>query len=128
MTAHHRGVNEVDEGQYDNEEMTRFITGCFVAFSLGTYRRIGQWDESYFLYFEDADWSERAIRQGLTLWYVPSIVLWHKNAQSTGGSGSATHLRYQEQNRLRFGLRYAPLRTKIHLIINILPRLFRNRK
>jgi GT2 family glycosyltransferase len=125
IAAHHRGVNEVDTGQYDKEEMTGFITGCFVAFALTTYRRIGQWDESYFLYWEDVDWSERAIRQGLTLWYVPSIVLWHKNAQSTGGSGSSIHQTYQERNRLRFGLQYGPFRTKVHLIKNIIFRWLR---
>lgn len=116
----HRGVDEVDKGQYDREEKTDFITGCFVAHDRKTLETVGYWDESYFLYYEDADYSERAKRAGISLIYDPTITIWHKNAQSTGGSGSKLHEKYQRKNRLKFGLKYAPLRTKLHLIKNYL--------
>ena len=116
----HRGVNEVDTGQYDMCEKTEFITGCFMAFTKKTHELVGPWDESYFLYYEDADWCERAKRKGVSLMYDPSIKIWHKNGQSTEGSGSIVQQNYQEKNRIKFGLRYAPLRTKMHLIKNYL--------
>lgn len=114
----HRGVDEVDIGKYDIGEKTDFITGCFMSFDISVIKKIGLWDESYFLYFEDADYCERAKRANIAPYFDPKIILWHKNAQSTKGSGSELHQTYQKINQLRFGLKYAPLRTKLHLFFN----------
>jgi len=117
-TTTHRGVDEIDKYQFDKFEKTDFVTGCMLFFNKKVVDRVGLWDESYFLYYEDADFCERAKKAGFDLFYNPSIVIWHKNAQSTGGSGSSLHAKYQKKNHLRFGLKYAPLRTKLHLIKN----------
>lgn len=114
----HIGVDEIDKGQYDTGREVDFITGCCMAYDDTVVNRIGDWDDSYFLYYEDTDYCVRASHKGIKLFYSPSIVLWHKNAQSTGGSGSELHRKYQERNRLKFGLKYAPLRTKLHLAKN----------
>lgn len=116
--TNHRGVDEVDNGQYDKFEKTDFITGCMLFFNKKVIDKIGFWDEKYFLYFEDTDFCERAKRAGFTLYYNPKIIIYHKVSQSTGGSGSSIHTKYQRKNRLIFGLKYAPLKTKIHLIKN----------
>lgn len=118
--TYHRGVDEVDRGQYDKFEETDFITGCLLFFNKKVVDKIGLWDEKYFLYYEDADFCERAKRAGFKLYYNPKIIIYHKNAQSTGGSGSLLHQKYQKKNRIIFGLKYAPLRTKAHLIKNYL--------
>lgn len=118
--TYHRGVDEVDRGQFNKFEETDFITGCMVFFNKKTVDEIGFWDEKYFLYYEDADFCERAKRAGFKLIYNPKIIIWHKNAQSTGGSGSLIHQKYQRKNRLIFGLKFAPFRTKIHLLKNYL--------
>jgi len=112
----HRGVDEVDHGQYNKFETTDFITGCLIVFDKSVLDAVGYWDEKYFLYYEDADFCERAKKKEIKLYYDPSIVIWHKNAQSTEGSGSPIHKKYQKINRVRFGLKYAPLRTKLHLL------------
>lgn len=114
----HRGVDEVDHGQYDTFMQTPFITGCLMLFDHAVVSAIGLWDVRYFLYYEDADYCERAKQKGISLYYDPSVIIWHKNAQSTGGSGSALHAHYQKKNRLIFGLKYAPLYTKLHLLKN----------
>lgn len=114
----HRGVDEVDKGQYDNLEPTDFITGTFMAFDKVVVEKVGFWDESYFLYYEDADWCQRAKRKNIKLIYDPSIVVYHKVSQTTGGSGSTLQKKYQSRNRLRFAFKYAPLKTKLHLVKN----------
>ncbi len=114
----HRGVDEVDNGQYDNEEKTEFVTGCLMMFDKALIEKAGEMDDSYFMYYEDTDWCQQNLKAGCELWYDPGVVIWHKNAQSSGGSGSDLHLKYQRRNRLKFGLRYAPIRTKLHLIKN----------
>lgn len=114
----HRGVDEVDVGKYKLFENTEFVNGCLMCFDKQVVDLVGYWDESYFLYYEDADFCERAKQKGVKLYYDPSIIVWHKNAQSTEGSGSQIHLKYQKVNRLKFGLKYAPFKTKLHLIKN----------
>ncbi len=114
----HRGVDNIDKGQYDKFENTEFVNGCLMCFDKKVVDKIGFWDKKYFLYFEDADFCERAKRVNISLYYDPSIVIWHKNAQSTGGAGSKLHQKFQKINRLRFGLHYAPLKTKFHLLKN----------
>ncbi len=116
----HEGVDQVDTGKYNHFKKTDFVNGALMCFDRKVIERVGFWDEKYFLYFEDADFCERAKRKGVQLYYDPSIVIWHKNAQSTGGAGSSIHQKYQRKNRLIFALKYAPLKTKIHLIKNYL--------
>ncbi len=116
----HRGVDEVDKGQYDTFEPTTFITGCFMAYDKSVVEKIGNWDSSYFLYFEDADYCARAMNARVPLFFDPSIVIWHKSGQSTSGAASAFQQRYLDKNRMKFGLKYAPLRTKLHLVKNFL--------
>lgn len=116
----HRGVNEIDSGQYDTFEKTEFISGCLFCFAKVIVDKVGFWDERYFLYYEDADYSVRIKNKGFTLYYNPDIVLYHKNAGSTGGPGSLLHQRTQMKSQLYFGIKFAPLRTKLHLIKNYL--------
>ena len=42
--------------------------------------------------------------------------MWHKNAGSSGGSGSDLHRYYQTRNRLYYGFTYGSLSTKISLV------------
>ncbi|OGK53093.1 hypothetical protein A2970_00505 [Candidatus Roizmanbacteria bacterium RIFCSPLOWO2_01_FULL_44_13] len=112
----HRGVDEVDHGQYDQYGATDSITGCLLCFDKKVWETVGAWDESYFLYFEDADFCERAKRAGFKLTYNPRLVIWHKVSQSTGGSGSGLHWKHQTKNRIKFGLKYAPWKTKLYLL------------
>ncbi|NTU46138.1 glycosyltransferase family 2 protein [Candidatus Roizmanbacteria bacterium] len=114
----HRGVDEVDHQQYDSLEKTDFITGCLICYDSSVKNEVGEWDESYFLYFEDADYCERAKQKKISLYYDPTLVMWHKNAQSTEGSGSSLHDKYLKKNQILFALKYAPLRTKLHVLKN----------
>lgn len=116
VTTAHCGVDEVDGPEWNTPGKTEFVTGCLMLYDRQVIDTVGLWDEAYFLYFEDADFCVRAAQAGVALRYEPSIGIWHKNAQSTDGAGSDLHMRYQRRNRLRFGLKYAPWRTKLHLV------------
>lgn len=116
----HFGVDQVDQGKFDKKIEVDFITGCLMVFDKELIKKVGFFDEDYFLYYEDADYCVRTKKNHLKLIYDPNLVIWHKNAQSTQGSGSKLHQKYQERNRFRFGLKYAPLKTKIHLLKNYL--------
>lgn len=116
MYASHRGVDQVDHGQYDVTHETPFVTGCSMMFSLRLCQRIGVLDDRYYLYLEDLDYCLRARRAGFKVLYYPKSVLWHVNAGSSGGAGNPLHEYYLTRNRLLIGLRFAPTRTKFALI------------
>jgi GT2 family glycosyltransferase len=116
MYASHRGVDEVDRGQYDSEEETLFVTGCSMMIRRNVFERIGMLDDRYYLYLEDLDFCLRAKKAGFTLRYVPTSVLWHVNAGSSARPGNPLQQYYQTRNRLLLGFRYASLRTKFALL------------
>lgn len=124
MLASHRGVDEVDHGQFEKEEKTDFITGCSFFIKADVVEKIGLLDDSYFMYMEDLDYSLRIQRFGLKTMYNPTSLVWHKNASSSGGSGSALHEYYQTKNRLRIGMKYAPPRTRAALLREAFRTLF----
>src|SRR5258708_1747803 len=112
----HRGVDEVDRGQYNKNEQVSFASGCCMLFKREVLEKVGLLDEKYFLYFEDADINERIQRAGYTISYVPKAVLWHINAASSGGSGNQLQDYFLTRNQMLFGMKYAPLRTKFALL------------
>lgn len=115
MYASHRGVDEVDHGQYNMIEETPFVTGCSMMIRRDVFTTIGLFDEHYFMYLEDVDFCLRAFRAGFKILYVPTSIVWHVNAGSSGGPGNPLHEYYFTRNRLLLGSRYAALRTKIAL-------------
>jgi GT2 family glycosyltransferase len=128
MYASHRGVDEVDHGQYDTPEVTPFVTGCSFMIRSLVAKRIGLLDEHFYLYLEDLDWCLRAKKAGFTLRYYPKSVMWHVNAGSSGGPGNPLHGYYMTRNRLLVGMRYAPIRTKIALVRESLRKLMGDSK
>ncbi|MEK9175990.1 MAG: glycosyltransferase family 2 protein, partial [Patescibacteria group bacterium] len=86
VIGHHRGVDEIDHGQYDKIEETDFATGCSMLVKSEVINKVDLLDEAYFLYYEDSDFSKRAKDARYMIFYLPSSVVWHKNAGSTGGS------------------------------------------
>ena len=116
VVGHHRGVDEIDKGQFDKLEETEYATGCCFMIRRSVLEKVGLFDQRYFLYYEDSDLSMRVKREGFFIYFVPKAKMWHKNAGSAGGSGSTLQDYYITRNRLLFGLQYAPLRTKLSLI------------
>lgn len=114
----HRGVDEVDKGQYDTVQEIDFASGCCILFKKEVLEKVGLFDEDYFLYYEDADLNERIKRAGYKIYYVPEAILRHENASSSGGAGRGNVLQdyFITRNKMLFGMKYAPLRTKIALI------------
>lgn len=111
----HRGVDEVDHGQYDQIQKTDFVSGCSMFVSRKVFERVGLFDKRYYLYYEDVDFCQRALRYGFELYYVPHGRVWHDNAKTAGGTGSELQSYYITRNRILMGMRYAPWRTKLAL-------------
>ncbi len=116
--ASHRGVDEVDIDQYNQNSETEFATGCCLLIKREVIEKVGFLNEKYFLYYEDIDYSIRVKKAGFKVMYYSGNNIWHKNASSSGKPGSPVHIYYQTRNRLYFGFKYASLRVKKSLLID----------
>jgi len=121
------GVDEVDQGQFEEIKEVDFATGCSSIFSVPVLKKVGLYDKRYFMYFEDVDLSLRIKKAGYKVLFQPKGIVWHKVAQSSN-IGSDLNDYFISRNRLLFGLKYAQLRTKIALFRESLRFLLRGRK
>lgn len=110
----HKGVDSEDRGQYDETEETDFVSGAAMFVAEGVFKKIGLFDERFFLYYEDADFCFRAKAAGFSIMYCPSAVVYHKNAQSTG-LGSKFQDYYITRNRMLLA-KSLPFRTRFALL------------
>lgn len=99
------------QGQHDGEgkpqsksdttpRWVEFASGCCLLFDGSVFDRIGDFDETYFVYWEDTDLCLRMRKAGLPLLYVPSITIAHKISLSTGGPLSEFSIRYYQRNQI----------------------------
>lgn len=113
--ASHRGVDEVDAGQYDQQQQTDFVSGCAMLVKKEVFDKVGLLDSRYFLYLEDLDFCLRAKSGGFKIVYCPEGKVWHYNAGSSQ-VGGPLHDYFFTRNRLLFGIKNAPVRTKAALL------------
>lgn len=111
----HRGIDQVDGGDYTQVEEQEIISGACVLIKKEVFQKVGLFDENYFLYFEDSDLVKRASLAGFKNYYNGQVAIYHKVSQSTG-IGSVLTDYYHTRNRLIFGMRYGSFRTKFALI------------
>ena len=110
----HRGVDEVDRGQYDQKEETDFASGCAMLVRREVFERVGLLDERYFLYLEDLEFCCRAKKTGFKVVFEPRLYLWHVNAGSSVVGGPLQDY-FITRNRLLLAGQYASWRTKMAL-------------
>lgn len=120
ILGRHIGVDQVDRGQFAKSKEIDFATGACMLIKKEVFQKIGFLDDKYFLYLEDMDFCVRAKKAGFKIVFAPKAILWHKNAVSTGGSGSKIQDYYFTRNRLLFAFKYAKLRTKIAVLKQII--------
>lgn len=114
VLASHIGVDQKDEGQFDNDAEVLDVTGAAMLIKREVFEKVGLFDERYFLYYEESDLSFRAKKANFKLMYIYSAVVFHKNAQSTG-LGSPLQDYFITRNKMLFASKFLPLRTRFAL-------------
>jgi GT2 family glycosyltransferase len=71
------GIGKIDEGQFDQEKDTAWITGCALLVSSAAIRQAGMLDKRFFAYYEDVEWSFRIKKSGFRLRYLPQSKIYH---------------------------------------------------
>ena len=72
----YREKYEMQEMGADNTYDIEFCSGCFMFIRTELLKKVGGFDERYFLYFEDADLT-RSIRKFARTQYNPNFVVYH---------------------------------------------------
>ncbi|MEV5412342.1 glycosyltransferase family 2 protein [Thermopolyspora sp. NPDC052614] len=71
-----------DPREYERPGSAVWATGAAMLVATRVIRRIGGWDESFFLYSEETEYALRARDHGYTLWYEPEAVVEHIGGDS----------------------------------------------
>lgn len=110
------GANQPVTRPFDPKKVasdTDFVLGASIAVSRAFLETVGYMEESYFLYFEEMDWSVRN-RGRFAIAFAHGAVIYHKEGGSIGSSGqkgqrSETAEYYLLRSRLKFYRRNFPL-------------------
>ena len=90
-----------------------YAIGGAMLIHKSVFDKIGLLDENYFLYFEDADFCQKAGKAGIPVSFLPEIKISHSVSASTKKLGSPMLLRYHYRNALYFNLKNGPWYIKI---------------
>jgi len=85
-----------------------YLIGTAILIKRSALEKVEGFSEAYFLYFEDADLSQRLQRAGLRLKVVPEAIIEHLVGASTSQLGSPLVMRYHMRNALIFNSLNAP--------------------
>ncbi len=104
----------------DAPRTVSFASGCCLGLTPAALARVGYFDESFFVYWEDVDLCMRLNAAGVPIHYVPDPMLLHEGATASGGVHSPAHDRlyyrsYMQLLRKHFGMRRA-VRIMVRLV------------
>ena len=97
----HKYEGEVDNGQFDKENKLDWATGASLLIKTEVFKKIGLFDERYFLFYEDVDFCVRAREVGFGVLFVPAARIWHKVGVSAGRN-AFNDIYYITRSRLYF--------------------------
>ncbi|UFH54463.1 glycosyltransferase family 2 protein [Spirosoma sp. KNUC1025] len=95
------GLMETDKGQHDQSGPTYFAHGAAMLVSRDVLKRAGSLDDSFFLYYEELDWSARIRREGFEIYYQAEALIFHRESMSVGKM-NPMKVYYHTRNRLWF--------------------------
>ena len=110
-----RGLNEPAEA-WNKADQVSAVSGASFAIRNQLFQQLGGFDESFFMYFEDTDLSNRVRMLGYQILYAPSSILRHKYIFKF----SVQKLYYQERNRWLSLLKILRVRTLVVLLPGLL--------
>lgn len=79
------GLDETDNGQFDEIVESDMIDDIFVLQSAEVYKKIGGYSPYFWINGVNIDRGLRAIENGFKLIYTPNAKIWHKGSVSIGG-------------------------------------------
>jgi GT2 family glycosyltransferase len=97
----HRGIGELDQGQFDRMVEVDYLSGCALLVSRRLIERAGGLDNDFFAYHEDIEWCYRGRQAGFQVLFVPQARVWHPDTLRRDAD-SALVTYYISRNQLLF--------------------------
>ena len=103
----------IGKTRHDNEKKIPFevlqfpdyVSGCCMLINQAVFKKIGFFDERFFLYYEDVDFCLRARKAEFAVALDPSVILYHSLSKTVGKNSKIT-LYHQTRSALLFGAKY----------------------
>lgn len=107
------------KSRIDCNAATDMVHGCAMMVRNDVFKKIGLFDDKYFLFFEDMDFCVRAKRNGFNIYMAKGSKVWHKGSLSTYGTREETNPKffyYVTRNRLLFLKKNFPYGRNLFLV------------
>ena len=101
------GCEEIDQDCKTFLE-TDYASGCALFTNASVFRKIGLFDERFFLTYEETDFCYKAKSKNIKCYVVSEAKVWHKISVSFGGEKSPTFKYFLTRNRLLWAERHLP--------------------
>jgi GT2 family glycosyltransferase len=126
---YHVGMNERDNGQYKDREIT-YAPTCCALIHKDVFRDIGLMDEKYFVYFDDTDFWYRMMKDGRhKMYYISDVEFYHKVGSLTRSKlGNRRAFKFSDfsiQYSVRNRIYYLKKQHSFHGYLNIIYFWFR---
>lgn len=97
-----RGHGNQPSDRDGGPEEVGFLTGACMMLRTETVTSVGGFDDDYFMYWEDVELSDKLLRQGLRVVWLPWVRVEHLGGQSSGGGRSPLRKFLMACNAVRF--------------------------
>ena len=101
------GQGEKDGPKWKETRNVDYLVGTGLLVNVAAVSQVGFFDDSYFMYYEDLDWSIRLRKAGLKLRLVANAHLYHQVSYSSGGQSTPSQLYHQAKSSIIFFTRHA---------------------
>ncbi len=108
LSAINRGLDELDDGQYDRHEVVFGAYGALMVFSKKVLDSVGLFDEDYWLFREEDEYMWRMHIRGWETYFSFNSRAFHKRSANTQ-LFSPLKLFYSERNRFWNVIKFMPL-------------------
>jgi hypothetical protein len=106
-----------------SEVKVEFVSGCCMLIPSSVLKKVGLFDDSYFLYSEDTDLCFRVLKNNYEIFISKDSLIYHKTKSSTKKELSVLALYYETRNRLYFIQKNYPkylIITMMYLIVTMI--------
>jgi hypothetical protein len=98
--AYVKGYKEQDQGQYDRIEEVFGATGAALIIRTDVFKKLGGFDEDFFMLFEEDDLCWRIWNAGYKVLYIPKAIVFHKSGGIRSKEGNYKNLYFSRRNRI----------------------------
>jgi GT2 family glycosyltransferase len=107
----------------DDIRETQYITGCAMLIKKEVFKKIGLLDENFFLYYEDADFSFRAMQNNFKLKVVSGAKVYHFEKSSE----SLNKIYYLVRSGILFFRKNSSFLVRVYIEVYLFLRKIKNR-